>query len=65
MENTVNSADVWYDKYGFKTWTVTFFDVNGYPIGNSEFYHYKSDAVDFAKSSSANVHIYTKDGVIT
>jgi len=59
--------EVWFDRYQFKTWLVSFFDEEGTPYGESEYFHLKSEAVDRAKRIASPlkiaVKVFTRAGI--
>ena len=45
LDTKVAKIDVWYDRYDFKTWVITFYNEAGDTVGESEYEHRKANAV--------------------
>jgi len=57
-------VEVWYDNMCFKTWCVTAYDEYGDQVGETQYYHLKTDAVKWANRDYANAElvVYTRNG---
>lgn len=54
-------VEVWYDHMCFNTWVLSWFDDEGYPTETeSEYYHYKRDAVARARSIGVPYTIFNR-----
>lgn len=58
--------DVWYDHHQFKTWVLTEYTAEGDQVGESEFYHYRNDAIRRGRAKRGErmmgVRVWTQNG---
>lgn len=66
FDTTVHEVHVWYDHGEFRTWCVTKYNEAGDTLGDSEFMHFKKDAVragtEISEVFGAKLMVFTKKG---